>query len=355
MGLSLAPTLADIYLTELFDTCLPLLPYVPLFLKKYIDDVISTIPERHINETLHIFNNFSKTKRLKFTHELESERKINFLDITLIHRTDKKVITNWFSKDISSNRMLSFLSNHPLSMKQNIITSFAKRVLTLSDPIFKGTNYRRIINILRQNQYPADMIQKAIQTAKSLSSGSQISNNSPETATPIYRSVAFIPGLSHRIQKQFKVMNPVLKTAPNTVVKLQNVFSCMKTRIPKMIRKGIVYRIKCKSCSRFYIGESKRCLCTRKEEHEYDVKNKSRPGPKTALTRHFVDNLTHHPDFSEKEIKILDFETDWHKRKTLEACYIWLYGDSALNYKTSNKLHATYTNVMNSFKHLHAG
>lgn len=113
MGLSLAPTLADIYLTELFDTCIPLLPFKPLFLKKYIDDVISTILECHINETLRIFNGFSKTGRLKFTHEIETERRINFLDLTLIHRTDKKVITNWYHKDISSNRMLSFLSNHP--------------------------------------------------------------------------------------------------------------------------------------------------------------------------------------------------------------------------------------------------
>lgn len=165
MGLSLASTLADIYLTKLFDTCLPKLSYKPIFLKKYVDDVSSTVIESKIDETLRCFNGFSKGGRLKFTHELECDRKINFLDLTLIHRTDKKVITNWFHKDISSNRMLSFLSNHPLSLKQNIITSFAKRVLTLSDPIFKGSNYRRITEILKQNQFPAAMIKKAIFTA----------------------------------------------------------------------------------------------------------------------------------------------------------------------------------------------
>lgn len=122
-----------------------------------------------------------------------------------------------------------------------------------------------------------------------------------------------------------------------------------------MVRKGLVYRIKCKMCSTFYIGETKRCLCTRKKEHEYDIKTKLKPGSKTALTRHCLDNMTHEPDFSDKEVKILDFESDWYKRKTLEACYIWLYDESAHNYKTSNKLHATYSNIMNSFKQLHAG
>lgn len=55
--------------------------------------------------------------------------------------------------------------------------------------------------------------------------------------------------------------------------------------------------------------------------------------PKTRLTRHCVQNLKRQPDF----------ETDWHTRKTLEACYN-LDGHSVLNYK----LHTTYTNVMNS-------
>ncbi|XP_037051685.1 uncharacterized protein LOC119085393 [Bradysia coprophila] len=356
MGLSLAPTLADIYLTELFDTCLPRLSYKPVFLKKYVDDVSSTVPESKINETLHIFNTFSTSGRLKFTHELECDRKINFLDLTLIHRTDNKVITNWFHKDISSNRMLSFLSNHPASMKQNIIISFAKRVLVLSDPIFKGTNYRRIAEILKQNQYPMTMIKKAILTANEsiINASSTIPTVQPPEP-PIYRSVPYVPELTHKIQRQLKKVNTRLRSAPKTITRLRNIYSNMKTKTPKMIRKGIVYRIKCKKCSTFYIGETKRCLCTRTKEHDYDFRSRFNPGSKTALVRHCLDNATHEPDFDEKELKILDVESDWYKRKTLEACYIWLYGDSAQNFKSLNMLHATYTNVMNSFKQLHVG
>lgn len=62
--------------------------------------------------------------------------------------------------------------------------------------------------------------------------------------------------------------------------------------------------------------------------------------PKTRLARHCGQNLKHRPDFTKKK---KDFETDWHNRKTLKACYN-LDGHSALNYK----LHTTYTNVMNS-------
>lgn len=241
-------------------------------------------------------------------------------------------------------------------MKQNIITSFAKRVLILSDPIFKGTNYRRITEILSQNQYPLMMIKKAIHTANEIIIGDTATNRIiPPTEKPIYRSIPFIPELTHQIQRQLKNVNPLLRSAPKTISRLRNIYSNMKTKIPKMIRKGLVYRIKCKTCSTFYIGETKRCLCTRTKEHNYDVRTKFFPGDKTALTRHYINNISHEPDFDEKEVKILDFETDWYKRKTLESCYIWLYGDSAQNYKSSNKLHASYTNVMNSFKQLHAG
>lgn len=354
MGLSLAPILADIYLTELFDTCLPKLSYKPVFLKKYVDDVSSTVLENKIDETLRIFNNFGR--RLKFTYEVEIDRKINFLDMTLIHRTDKKIITNWYHKEISSNRILSFLSNHPTSMKLNVITSFAKRVLSLSDPIFKGTNYRRITDILSNNQYPLSMIKKSIFTAKESINGMATNNrNNAIIEKPIYRAVPFIPELSGQIRRQLENVNPVLSTAPKTITRLRNIYSNLKSKIPKMIRKDLVYRIKCKMCSTFYIGETMRCLCTRKKEHEYDIRTKFFPGNKTALTRHCINNPSHVPDFNDDEVKILDFETDWHKRKTLEACYIWLHGESAHNFKTSNKLHGTYTNIMKSFKQLHAG
>ncbi|KAG4072055.1 hypothetical protein HA402_015554 [Bradysia odoriphaga] len=197
------------------------------------------------------------------------------------------------------------------------------------------------------------MIKKAIHTANDMYKGSQPVKNSTVTEQPIFRSLPFIPDLSFRIQKQLKLMNPQLRAAPKTVIKQRNIYSSMKTRIPKMWRKGIVYRIKCKMCSTFYIGETKRCFCTRKREHEYDIKTKFVPGDKTALTRHCLENVSHEPDFSENQLKILDRESDWYKRKTLEACYIWLYGESAQNYKSCNKLHATYSNVMNSFKQLH--
>lgn len=88
MGLSLASTLAGNLLTELFDECIPKLPYVPVFLWKCIDDIITAVPEDQVDNTRDIFNNFNQL--LKFTSEVEKDRNINFLDLTLIHMINVK-------------------------------------------------------------------------------------------------------------------------------------------------------------------------------------------------------------------------------------------------------------------------
>lgn len=129
MGLSLASTLAGILLTELFDEC------IQKFLRKYIDDIITAIPEDQVDNTRDILNNYNQL--LKFISEVEKDRNINFLDLTLIHMINEIIYTNWFSKPTSSNRILNYVSTRPRNMKLNIAISFVDRVLSL---IFQSLN-----------------------------------------------------------------------------------------------------------------------------------------------------------------------------------------------------------------------
>lgn len=156
MGLSLAGTLADILLTELFDHSIPKPKYTPAFVKKFVDDVITTAPKTQIDATNELLNQFNG--RLKFTNETERERKISFLDMTLIHQLNGKIITNWYTKTTSSDRLLNYLSFHPYNMKYNIAKSFVNKVFTLSDPIFNGMNTKKTQQILLKNNYPQKMI-----------------------------------------------------------------------------------------------------------------------------------------------------------------------------------------------------
>lgn len=153
MGISLAYTIADAFLTGMFDVSIPKLLFKPSFIKKFIDDIITAAPDNKAAEAIDIFNKYDEAQRLKFTYEVETDNKINFLYMTLIHMRNHKIKTNWYSKSTSSKRIVNFLSSHPIKMKENVAIDFINRVMTLSDPIFKPKNIEKIYDILSKNNY----------------------------------------------------------------------------------------------------------------------------------------------------------------------------------------------------------
>lgn len=161
MGLSLACTIADIFLTKMFKESLTKLSFKPKFVKTFIDDIISTAPEKKITEVLTTFNCFDVDRKLEFTEEIEKDNKINFLDMTSIHMNNHKVKTNWSTKETTSERILNYLSTHPPKIKERVAMKLANKVLSLSDPIFKRRNIERIKSILTKNNYPKRIIQGA--------------------------------------------------------------------------------------------------------------------------------------------------------------------------------------------------
>lgn len=351
MGLSLAGTLSDVLLTELFDNTTPMLSYEPGFFKKYIDDIITTVPENEAESTQAIFNSFNN--RLKFTHEIEANNRINYLDTTVYHMSNNSMITDWYSKETSSNRILNYLSAHPHRMKINIATSFANRVLLLSHPTFKSKNIKLIKQILAKNNYPDKIIEKALRNHRNNVMHRQDSQVN-DKQEKVYSGMCYIPQLTNNIENQLKVSNDHISIGARPVLKLQKVFSKMKTKIEPMEQTNAIYRIKCKEpCEEpFYIGETGRRVGKRKHEHELDYENRFKPGGKTALGN--VDREPHEPDLTPENVKIIDHEAIKDKRKFMEAAYIWLYGKKAQNIKRNTKdLHANYTGILKKFKSLH--
>lgn len=91
---------------------------------------------------------------IKFTSEIEQQNSINYLDLTIIRR-DGRLITNWYTKPIASNRILNFYSNHPPKMIQNTAKAFVTKVLNYSDPVFHAENLSKVESILAKNNFPS--------------------------------------------------------------------------------------------------------------------------------------------------------------------------------------------------------
>jgi len=72
------------------------------------------IPAKKLNSVLTTFNSYHP--RLKFTHEVENNNMLNFLNTSVI-RDNGNIITNWFRKPTFSGRYINFYFNHLMQYK----------------------------------------------------------------------------------------------------------------------------------------------------------------------------------------------------------------------------------------------
>ena len=86
IGFPLGPVIAGIFMVELERTLLPRLTEYMTPWKRYVDDTIATGKLTSIDHVLMILNTFHKN--IKFTYELEINKKISCLDISLIRKND---------------------------------------------------------------------------------------------------------------------------------------------------------------------------------------------------------------------------------------------------------------------------
>ena len=86
IGFPLGPVITGIFMVELERTLLPRLTEYMTPWKRYVDDTIATRKLTSIDHVLMILNTFHKN--IKFTYELEINKKISCLDISLIRKND---------------------------------------------------------------------------------------------------------------------------------------------------------------------------------------------------------------------------------------------------------------------------
>ncbi|XP_065083289.1 uncharacterized protein LOC135705469 [Ochlerotatus camptorhynchus] len=109
---------------------------------------------------LNVFNSYDV--HIQFTHELEVNNKLPFLDMLLVRQDNQRIKTEWYMKPIASGRFLDFLSYHPMSMKLNVAKNFISRVYRLSTNQSDEENAIIIDNQLRLNHYPAHLRHRLI-------------------------------------------------------------------------------------------------------------------------------------------------------------------------------------------------
>jgi predicted GIY-YIG superfamily endonuclease len=344
MGSPLSPCLADIVMDDLETHCLALLDFVVPFFRRYVDDVFAIIPRSKLDVILEVFNGYHP--RLKFTYEKENKGSISFLD-TIVIRDKNKLITNWFRKPTFSGRYTNFFSSHPYKYKLNTIISLVDHAILLSDERFHRENLVTVKEILLNNCFPIDVIEKQIKNRlfvlknrkDSTVSDSDTSDNTFDTSRRIV--LPYIKGLSEDIDRVInKAGLSVLHTVPK---KLDGIIRRGKDRLTIARNTEVVYKINCNDCNTSYIGQTKRHVETRVKEHRSDItKHYSNH---SVVSKHRI-SLGH--DFKWTEPEILHREKNIKKREIAEMFYIKKFNNNINSQKDTENLNPIYDRLISS-------
>ena len=124
MGSPLGPVIAGIFMVELERTLLPRLTEYMTPGKRYVNDTIATIKLTSIDHVLMILNTFHKN--IKFTYELEINKKISFLDVLLIRKNDTLEPTI-YRRSTNNGVYLHWDSFAPKNWKRSTLRSILTR------------------------------------------------------------------------------------------------------------------------------------------------------------------------------------------------------------------------------------
>ncbi|XP_071054425.1 uncharacterized protein [Onthophagus taurus] len=343
MGSSLSVNLSGIVLNDLITTQLKTTKIKPILIAKYIDDLLLILPKNEYPKLLDTFNSYND--RLKFTVEMPDNDKLPFLDIVLVmNRNNSSIATKWYKKEIASNRLLNFHSNHPKSQIINTMNNYIKRAISVTDNAFLKEIRKQLYNILLENFYPKRLVNDAWYRIKnSIDNVNQDNNTTSHISRPTeqykkeyflrsktkektegqslitqyfdkhnqkndseqdnrnindetnkitnlnkFCKIKYIPSLTNKITSVFRDHDfKEIKFAKYNDNKINTLISNMKDKIKMIDKVDTVYKLNCMNCDKVYIGESKQHLKKRIQQHQYDSKQ-IKINNKTALCQHSV-------------------------------------------------------------------
>ena len=315
MGSCLSPILAGLFLEHFESEILPLYAgQQPLFWKRYVDDVLSLVPEDfHLPSFMEFIN--SRYPTLKFTFEWESENKIPFLDV-VIHNCGTYFKYSVYRKPTHSESYLHYFSYCAPSIKMGVAQSLFLRALRVCSSEYLESELSHVFGVLKSLAYPNYILNKALSKAKRVHHRTK-SVPAPTSTSPKTIVVPYLPALQNRMLP-LKVCNTKL------VFSYKNKLGSGLSH-NKPITQGGVYEIPCSSCPVIYTGETGRDLKKRIGEHKKDIVSNQM---ESGIVNHVVEK-DHFFDF--KNSKIVHPCSSIRERHVVESALISRYSKMGIS------------------------
>ena len=240
---------------------------------------------------------------------------LDFLDV-LIEKTDEGIKTSTYHKPTRTGHLEKFFSFSPLRYKRNLVNSLLHHSYSICNSYSQiDTEFHFIKNTLLRNEYPSGFIDKYIR---------QFLNKKFAPRTPFIQNnlskyflfkLPYLGNISHHVEKELKEL--IHKHLPDTRFRFVLVTKNLKQQLhfkdlqPQLLRSNVVYRLNC-SCGSFYIGQTRRNLVKRLDEHQTSLNSEA--------CNHLHSNPNHRVDFNNTQS--LTSSPDKSKLLILESLYI---------------------------------
>lgn len=263
MGSSLSPFMANIFMENLEQEAISQTDTPPKVWLRYVDDTF--LIWQHGHDKLQIFADLLNSLRpsIKFTHEIESDHKLPFLDV-LVCRNNNVIKTAVYRKPTNTGQYLHFKSNHASNTKSGIIQTLVNRAEKIcSEQDNKCAELNHIKEDLLANGYPNTFINKHMVRKSTISAP-------VDRETPVATMVLpYVKGLSEKIRRLASKHN--IRTAFKSGSTLRNILTKVKPDCDQADTKECIYKVPCE-CGNVYIGETGRPLSIRIKEHKRNCK-----------------------------------------------------------------------------------
>ena len=276
MGNPLGPVIANIFMVELENTKVPTMCDSLINWYRYVDDTIAFVKEDQIDNIVSILNNHHKD--IKFTHEIEENGRIPFLDVSMQRTDDNKLRLQVYRKKTCSNIYIHWNSFAPSSWKIGTLEGMIRRAYMIcsekddlkSELSFISDTFHKI------NGYPLRVIKKSQEKIKEkMTTSTDTTDEDTLTEENEEKKQPFII-VPYAGKQGEKIMSKIAKKMPEEVrprivyngTKLSTFFS-VKDKVEKEHCSNIVYFYQSKwDDNTTYTGETKCRFGKRIREHQ---------------------------------------------------------------------------------------
>ena len=284
MGNALSPILADLYMDDYMEKYMKPVNK-PSKIWRYVDDIliITKMNEQEIKQYVEDLNNIKS--KIKFTHEFENNKTINFLDTNLTKTNDGTIEVKRYRKESASDRLLNYNLHHNKSVKINIIKNMATKIIkTTKNPINQQKDLNKLREILIKSEYRLEIINKNIMnviktTINQLNK--DIETKKKDSMMKHKITLQFVEGINVLKRKLEKLNIKVYFSYPKKI-------QTLSTNIIKPKSKSSIYQINC-TCGLIYNGETKVGLQKRISQHNTLIK-KNEKTSSSEIVQHHIKN-----------------------------------------------------------------